>query len=460
MGLPYLWIPGLVSSYASAPDSVALSITGDMDVRIALVLDAAQTGTAPLVVKGNTEYGLFVNSTSRKLRFIWTGTGDQDETSTVDFTTAYGSIGIFRATLDVDNGSGQHVLTFYEKANVASGNVAAELHSDTGWTTLSVHTLAGTASITNGPAALNIWGQAGTTSDRASGRVYRTQIRSNVLADGTGIVFDEDFTTEAESALTVTEDSSNAATVTMNGFARITRLWAAAPAGTALADNVDRTSYTYASWTPKPNRYYLAWIAYSIAAGVAVSPTVTGNSMTWVTRSDLEVIGGSTTGCTLFVAFSGAAPTTGTTVFDFAGVTQTHGDIHIVEVDGADLSGTVLAAVVQAQFSAVSATAESKNFDAVPAVNSRCFFGIMIAVNEGIAPRSNWAEFFDSGHTAPTRRLESQGRLDAADPTISATWTTSSFSRGLAVELRPAQEAWPQQIVNATQPAVQRAASW
>lgn len=51
------------------------------------------------------------------------------------------------------------------------------------------------------------------------GSVYRVQIRNNILDNGTGIVFDADFTTKVWGADTFVESSSNAATVTLAGSA-------------------------------------------------------------------------------------------------------------------------------------------------------------------------------------------------------------------------------------------------
>ena len=47
--------------------------------------------------------------------------------------------------------------------------------------------------------------------------MYRAQIRSNILDNGTGIVFDANFATKTLGADTFTESSANAATVTING---------------------------------------------------------------------------------------------------------------------------------------------------------------------------------------------------------------------------------------------------
>jgi hypothetical protein len=68
---------------------------------------------------------------------------------------------------------------------------------------------------TTSPLELGAY-QGGATS-LLVGRVYRAQVRNNVLDDGTGIVFDADFSAKAVGANTFVESSTNAATVTING---------------------------------------------------------------------------------------------------------------------------------------------------------------------------------------------------------------------------------------------------
>lgn len=55
----------------------------------------------------------------------------------------------------------------------------------------------------------------------AAGGLYHAQLRNNVLDDGTGIVFDANLDKIPIGAASFVESSSNAATVTINGTAKV-----------------------------------------------------------------------------------------------------------------------------------------------------------------------------------------------------------------------------------------------
>lgn len=213
--------------------------------------------------------------------------------------------------------------------------------------------------------------------------------------------------------------------------------WSAALAVTELADNVDRTSYSTASWTPTPNRLILVFLSFAVDAGVAAIPTLSGNSIgTWSNVTD--TIAGGPGGTALYVALSGASPAAGALTASFSGVTQNHCDIDVIEVDGADISGTALAAVLQsATFPAASGTSpQSVALASAPAGTSRCFSGWALNSNTALTPRSNWTELGDAGHTSPARRLETQWRPDASEQTGSVSgWGGSVTLRGILVEI-------------------------
>lgn len=207
--------------------------------------------------------------------------------------------------------------------------------------------------------------------------------------------------------------------------------------GSPLADNVDRTSYTFPSWTPTPDRLVKVDVYFSVGSGTAVSPTLSGNGITW-SLVDEEIVG-TTVGLATYVGKTGASPSTGALTISFSGVTQAHCCAHVTEIDGADLSGTALDAVVQSKSTNDgSVTSFSSTLTSAPAATSRCFSAFGISVNEAVTHRTNWTELADAGHTAPTRRLESQWRSDAAEQTFSASWTSSANLRVIAVEIKAA----------------------
>ncbi len=210
----YLQIPGggLANTSASTPDSAALSIIGDIDVRYKL----APVGTWVSLVLGGKDDGFGVNrewqlqvSAPGTVVLTWWDSGGtlQSATSTAAVGTVFGSgvLGWLRFTLQVNNGAGGSNIKFYTSPD------------GTTWTQLgSTVTKAFTTSIRDQAAAVTIGATATVTGTNAA-NFYRAQIRNNILDDGTGIVFDADFTTKAFGANTFVESSVNAATVTING---------------------------------------------------------------------------------------------------------------------------------------------------------------------------------------------------------------------------------------------------
>jgi hypothetical protein len=208
-----LVLNGVAGNYASTPDSAAVSVTGDIDLRCQVALnDWTPSGNNSLIGKyngggaGNTSYVLSLKP-SGVLSLYWASDGVTGITkdSTVatgfsDFTNKW-----VRATLDVDNGSTQNEVRFYTSDD------------GTTWTQLGATvTTAGVTSIFNSTLSLEIGSVVGGTINLAAGVIYRAQIRNNILDNGTGIQFDADFTAQPKLATSFTESSSNAATVTIN----------------------------------------------------------------------------------------------------------------------------------------------------------------------------------------------------------------------------------------------------
>jgi hypothetical protein len=206
----YLYLPGVTSNYASAPDSAALSVTGDIDIRCKVALDDwTPSALTALVSKSQTttqrSYYLAVETNGR-LSLYWSPNGSTQltSTSTVAPTIADGATLWVRVTLDVDNG--------------ASGNTATFFTSDDGitWTTLgSPVVTAGTTSIFDATSQLEIGAASGGTAQAARGKFFRAQVLNGI---GGTVAFDANFETGITSNLptTFTESSANAATVTVN----------------------------------------------------------------------------------------------------------------------------------------------------------------------------------------------------------------------------------------------------
>lgn len=195
-------------NFVTAPDSAALDITGDIDIRVKMAATdwTPSTGLMPLVSKygavGQRSYFFALNS-SGTLQFGWTADGTTllSANSSVATGVLDGATKWVRVTLDVNNG--------------ASGNDVIFYLSDDGttWTQLGTTvTTAGTTSIFNSTAVLEISNRTGTTQPSGDGTFYRAQILNGI---GGTVAFDANFETVPADSFAFTESSANAATVTL-----------------------------------------------------------------------------------------------------------------------------------------------------------------------------------------------------------------------------------------------------
>jgi hypothetical protein len=210
-GTNYLYLPGVSGNYASTPDSAALDITGDIDLRCKLALDDwTPASNADLITKrgnGSTQQSYFMNINSTgNIEFRWSSDGSTFNTkaSTVATGIADGTTKWLRVTLDVDNG--------------AAGNDVKFFTSDDGstWTQLGTTvTTAGTTSIFASTSILEIGSFNTGANNNARGKFFRAQVYNGIA--GT-LAFDANFETGITTNLptTFTESSANAATVTVN----------------------------------------------------------------------------------------------------------------------------------------------------------------------------------------------------------------------------------------------------
>lgn len=207
----YLYLPGVASNYASAPDAAALDITGDIDLRVKVAMDDwTPSAVTSLIAKWEADatrswhLRLLTNGT---LQFRWynaAGTVFGPILSTVATGLADGATKWVRVTFDVDNGAGGNDVKFFL--------------SDDGltWTQLgSTVTTAGTTNIRNGTAALWVGADDTGAINPARGKFFRAQVLNGI---GGTVAFDANFESSITSLLqtSFTESSSNAATVTIN----------------------------------------------------------------------------------------------------------------------------------------------------------------------------------------------------------------------------------------------------
>jgi hypothetical protein len=204
------------------PDSAALSLQGDMDLRALVTLDdwtpaATNTfiGKRTSATATTTSYHFAVLTTGLLQLTIGTGATSASTPSSVAPSFADGSKNWVRVTR---RASDSRVQFF-----TASGSIANPTTSD--WTQLGTNqTNTSAGQDTADPVFIGGHGSAASNAPLLPmiGNLYRAQIRNNVLDDGTGIVADVDFTQASIFGQnTFTESSSNAATVTIFDLAQM-----------------------------------------------------------------------------------------------------------------------------------------------------------------------------------------------------------------------------------------------
>jgi hypothetical protein len=214
IGDHYLLLDGSEAACASTSDHVDLDITGDLDLRAEVTLDE-------WVVPSYNPYFVskWAGAANEKSFVLWTYQGRLAIAWTTDGTTAT-SVTLasndplpfesgrhaVRATLDVDDGAGNKVATFYYADSI-----------DGPWTQFDQVTSAGTTSVYASTESLAV-GNLDNDSSVPSlvGRVHAVELRNGI--DGT-VVADPDFT--AESAGTTSFSDSTGKTWSVNGTAEI-----------------------------------------------------------------------------------------------------------------------------------------------------------------------------------------------------------------------------------------------
>jgi len=213
-GTSSLRLPGVRGENASTPDSAAVSIAGDIDIRVYAALDkwalgAAQGLLAKFDATGSNQRSYQIQIDASGFMFF--------EASANGSTTGYSAT----STAAVTGYDGTPVWTRTTR-NATTGDVKFYTSTDgSSWTQLGTTVTATAGAMFDGTAVLVV-GEKNNSISPASGSFYRAQVRSNILDDGTGIVFDTDFSNHATGTTSFAESSSNAATVTINGsYAKI-----------------------------------------------------------------------------------------------------------------------------------------------------------------------------------------------------------------------------------------------
>lgn len=169
----YLSLAGSAGDYASTPDSAALDIVGDIDLRARVAaVDFSSGASQAVVTKWNTtgdqrSYWLGING-SGGVEFAWSAFGTLISTVVVTFTPSVafvdGVASWFRVTLDVDDGSGNFVVRLYLSADGVT------------WTLDNTFSPPTTTSIYSSTATLNIGADSAGTASNFSGKIFNTQV--------------------------------------------------------------------------------------------------------------------------------------------------------------------------------------------------------------------------------------------------------------------------------------------
>jgi hypothetical protein len=172
----YIYFPGNYNGeYVSTPDSAALSITGDIDIRCLCEHSDWQASTLrTFVSKYSTSSGqrsFLLDINSGQLNFSWSENGTllrvANSTVVVPFTGQ--SLGAVRVSLDVDNGTGVYEVTFYTSPDGSS------------WTQLGSSVLGiAPTSIFDSTTKVEVGSRGDGTISCFNGKIYNLNIRDTI----------------------------------------------------------------------------------------------------------------------------------------------------------------------------------------------------------------------------------------------------------------------------------------
>jgi len=198
----YLYLDGN-GDYADAPQIAAYDIASEIDV-IAHIRPEDYSKSQNVLGNWTRTYGLFIISPGRLQFNIYdAGHGYEGETSTDTLPYSTGEDFWIRSTFNAGE------VKFYTSGDGVS------------WVQNGNTKTAGTSVIYTGASfnlGMSVGAQQGNLANFYCGRIYRAIIKDGI--SGTP-VFDADFSAESPGTTSFTEDSSNAATVTLRGDAAI-----------------------------------------------------------------------------------------------------------------------------------------------------------------------------------------------------------------------------------------------
>lgn len=217
-----LVVPGVAGAYASTPDHPTLDITGDLDVRVRVQPDQWATVDTPIVLTNNQVLIAKADADERSYQLsvaelgfpvaVWSpdGTFVNEQIAAGNQLVAALKPIWFGQTVDVDNGAGQHVVTFYRfDGDPAPADI-------TTWTVIETLTRSGTTSIFGSTSPLEIGSSDLGTETDFRGRILGAQVRDGI--NGT-LAADPNFTAQTPGATSFTDSTGKLWTI--NGTAEI-----------------------------------------------------------------------------------------------------------------------------------------------------------------------------------------------------------------------------------------------
>ena len=185
---------------ATTPDTSALDISGDLDIRMLVALDRwSSTNAQTFIGKAEGAYS-FGKDEYDLLRFEWTTTDNTFRVARSTIPVSFfpnGSAQWVRMVYDRDSGGGQHTTTFY----ISEDGVTWDQFGDP---SVGPGTFAIAANST--PLAL---GNRGDLVSPMAGRIYKVEVY-----DGNTLVASPDFTSLAEGTTSFTDSAGRTWTVT------------------------------------------------------------------------------------------------------------------------------------------------------------------------------------------------------------------------------------------------------
>lgn len=210
----------------------------------------------------------------------------------------------------------------------------------------------------------------------------------------------------------------------------------------SIFSGTNATSYSTASYTPAASRLLLALIVNvnNVAGTDPVEPVVTGNGLTWAKIATYMADNvGQKTRISLWGALTGATPSAGALTADFSADTTAQLGCNIIvdEVTGADISGTVATAIVQAVTGTAngSGTSETITLAALASANNASYGAFNKQAQEAYTVGTGYTEILQGGNLNPASQSLTEYKA-AGSTTVDCSWVTNIAKGGIAVEIK------------------------